>query len=153
MLIQQLNRTDPEKVAICIKNVEATSITMGMAVAYCIGTAASFDGVNAVKPASGTAANLPGFIGVALQDIASNGFGLVQMFGSVASVLLSNVATSVTIASGDPLIPSPLGGFFSSGAPTYAASGFGWVIASAVPANTLSVAAPLYCSGVVRALK
>lgn len=150
MLIQQLNRTDPEKIQVCIKNVEATSITMGMGVALCIGTAASFDGVSCVRPASGTAANLPGFLGVAVQDIASNGFGLVQVFGAVASVLLSNVATSVTIATGDPLIPSPAAGLFSSAVPSYAASGFGWVIASAVPANTLSVAAPLYCSGFVR---
>lgn len=152
MLIQQLNRTDPEKVQVTIRNVEATSITTGMAVALCIGTAASFDGIQSVRTASGTAANLPGFLGVALQDISSNGFGLVQMFGPVASVLLSNVGTSVTIAAGDPLIPSPAAGLFSSGAPSYAASGFGWVIASNVPANTMSVAAPLYCSGFVRGL-
>ncbi len=152
MLIQQLNRTDPEKVQIIVKNTETTSITNGMAVALCIGTSGSFDGIQCVKAASGVAANLPGFLGVAIQDIASQGFGLVQMFGPVASVLLSNVGPSITIAAGDPLIPSPGLGLFSSGAPTYAASGFGWVIASNVPANTLSVAAPLYCSGFVRGL-
>ena len=150
MLIQQLNRADPERVFISVKNVEATSITLGMAVVVALG-GNSFDGVNVVRGASGTAGNLPGFIGVAAGDIAINGFGLVQMFGSVASVLLSNVATSITIATGDPLIPSPANGLFSSAVPSYAASGFGWVVASAVPANTLSVAAPLYCSGFVRA--
>ena len=152
MLLQQLNRTDPEKVQITVRNVEATSITLGMAVALCIGTSGSFDGIQCVRPASGTAANLPGFLGVALQDIASNGFGLVQIFGPVASVLLSNVGTSVTIAAGDPLIPSPAAGLFSSAVPSYAASGFGWVIASNVPANTMSQAAPLYCSGFVRGM-
>lgn len=151
MLFKQAARGD-ERAFMTVKNVEATSITMGMGVALCIGTAASFDGTSAVRPASGTAANLPGFLGVAVQDIPSNGFGLVQIFGACASVLLSNVATSVTIASGDPLIPSPAAGLFSSAVPSYAASGFGWVIASAVPANTISVASPLYCSGFVRAI-
>lgn len=151
MLFKHAARGD-ERAFITVKNVEATSITMGMGVALCIGTAASFDGTSAVRTASGTAANLPGFLGVAASDIASNAFGLVQIFGPCASVLLSNVATSVTIASGDPLIPSPASGLFSSAVPSYAASGFGWVIASAVPANTLSVASPLYCSGFVRAI-
>lgn len=151
MLFKQAARGD-ERAFITVKNTEATSITTGMAVALMIGTTASFDGTQAVRPASGTAANLPGFLGVAVQDIAANAFGLVQIFGNCASVLLSNVATSVTIATGDPLIPSPSAGAFSSAVPSYAASGFGWVIASNVPTNTLSVAAPLYCSGFVRAI-
>lgn len=151
MMFKQSSRGD-ERAFITVKNVEATSITLGMGVALCIGTAASWDGTQSVRPASGTAANLPGFLGVAAQDIASNGFGIVQIYGACASVLLSNVATSVTIASGDPLIPSPAAGLFSSGAPTYAASGFGWVIASNVPANTISVASPLYCNGFVRGI-
>lgn len=151
MLFKQSARGD-ERAFVTVKNVEATSITLGMGVALCIGTAASWDGTNAVRAASGTAANLPGFLGVAAQDIPSNGFGIVQIFGACASVLLSNVGTSITIASGDPLIPGAGAGTFNSAAPTYAASGFGWVIASNVPANTLSVAAPLYCSGFVRAI-
>ena len=151
MLFKQSARGD-ERAFITVKSVEATSITMGMGVALIIGTTASFDGTSAVRTASGTAANLPGFLGVAVQDIASNAFGLVQIFGNCASVLLSNVATSITIATGDPLIPAPGSGMFSSAVPSYAASGFGWVIASNVPANTLSVAAPLYCSGFVRAI-
>lgn len=135
------------------KNVEATSITLGQAVALIIGTTASFDGSNIVRTASGTAANLPGFLGVAAQDIPSNGYGLIQVFGNAASVMISNVGTSITITTGDPLIPGPGAGLFASGAPTYAASGFGWVIASNVPTNTLSQAAPLYVSGFVRAIK
>lgn len=152
MLFKQSSRGD-EKAFITVKNVEATSITLGQGVALIIGTAASFDGTQAVRPASGTAANLPGFLGVAAQDIPSNGFGLVQIFGNAASVMISNVATSITINTGDPLIPSPASGLFASGAPTYAASGFGWVIASNVATNTISVAAPLYISGFVRAVK
>lgn len=152
MLFKHAARGD-ERAFLSIKNVDASSITTGQGVALCLGNAASFDGTNVVKPASGTAANLPGFLGVAVADIASNAYGLVQVFGNVLSVLLSNMGTSVTVTSGDPLIPSALAGAFFSAAPTYAASGFGWVIVSNAPTTTLSQAAPLYCSGFVRGLK
>lgn len=150
MYTKQAARGD-DRVFTNFKNVEATSITTGMGVALRIGTAASFDGSSAVRATSATAADLPGFMGVAVQDIPSNGFGLVQTYGNCLSILLSNVGTSITINNGDPLIPSPSAGAFASGAPTYAASGFGYVIASNVPSNTLSQAAPLYASGFIRA--
>lgn len=152
MMFKQSSRGD-ERAFVTVKNVEATSITLGMAVGLIIGTTASFDGTSTVRMASGTAANLPGFLGVAAQDIPSNGFGIIQIFGNAASVLISNQITSITINNGDPLIPSPGAGLFASGAPTYAASGFNWVICSNAPANTTSVAAPSYVSGFVRCLK
>lgn len=152
MLFKQAARGD-ERGFLNVKNVEATSITTGQGVALRIGTSASFDGTSAVRATSATAADLPGFLGVAVQDIPSNGFGLIQCFGNVSSVLLSNQNTSITINNGDPLIPGPLVGAFASGVPTYAASGFGWVICSNAPSNTTSVAAPAYVSGFVRALK
>ena len=136
-----------------VKNVNNSSITLGMGVTIKIGTGASFDGTQAVMSDSATAADLPGFVGIATQDIATNAYGLIQTFGFCASVLLSNVGTSITIALGNPLIPSPLLGALSSAVPSYVASGFGWVVASNTPANTLSVAAPLYASGYVRCLK
>ena len=153
MLFKHAARGD-ERAFITVKNVEASSITTGYAVAIKIATAASFDGTQAVMTRSGTAGDLPGFIGIAVQDIASNAFGLVQIFGSCASVLLSNMGTSITINTGDPLTPSAVAGALSSvlGAPTYAGSGFGYVIASNVPTNTLSQAAPLYVSGFIRCI-
>lgn len=141
-----------ERAFMTVKNVEATSITTGMGVAIRIGTTASFDGTQAVRAASGNAGDLPGFLGVAVRDIPSNAFGLVQIFGSVASVYLSVVATSITITAGDPLVPGAAAGGFASLAPTYASSGFGYVLASNAPTITLSNAAPLYCSGFVRAI-
>lgn len=90
MLTQLLVRTEPERVLINVKNVEAASITTGMGVALCgglVGAAASADGVNALNV--GTAVGLNGsFVGVAKNDIASNAYGLVVAWG-VASVLLS----------------------------------------------------------------
>src|SRR5258708_12306432 len=82
---------------------------------------------------SGTAIDLPGFVGIAAQDIGSNLYGRVQVYGAVASVAFSNVGTSITINVGDPLVPGAMPGGGASLAPTYASSGFRFVIASAFP--------------------
>jgi hypothetical protein len=150
MLLKQAALGD-ERAFMTVKNSDATSITTGYGVMLNLNNA-SFDGTQALMSVSGVGSSVA-FLGIAVKDIPVNGYGLVQIFGSCASVLLSNRGTSVTIASGDPLCPSPLAGALSSVVPSYAASGFNWVIASAVPSNTLSIAAPLYCSGFVRCLK
>ena len=151
MLFKQAARGD-ERAFMTVKNVEASSITTGMGVALRLGTTASFDGTQAVR-AGANAGDLPGFLGVSVRDIPSNQYGLVQIFGNTLSVYLSVTTTSITITAGDPLIPGAVAGSFFSGVPTYAASGFGWVIVSNAPTITLSNAAPLYCSGFVRAIK
>lgn len=150
MLFKQSAQGD-ERAFITIKNGDATSITTGYGVMMNL-SAASFDGTQCLLSKSGVGSSV-GFIGIAVKDIAANAYGLIQIYGICASVALSNVGTSVTIASGDPLVPTPAGGLLSSAVPSYAASGFNWVIASAVPSNTLSIAAPLYCSGFVHCLK
>jgi len=127
--------------------VEAATITTGYGVCFRVGTNASFDGTNAVLSRSTVAADLPAFMGIAAQDIASNQFGLVQVGGPVASVFFSNVGSSTTINVGDPLIPGALAGGLFSGAPTYAASGFKFVLASNVPA---AISASSYVSGWIR---
>lgn len=142
-----------ERGFLTIKNVEASSITTGMLVALRLGTTASFDGTQAVRAASGNASDLPGFIGVAVKDIPSNQYGLVQCYGNTASVFVSVVTTSITLTAGDPLIPGAAAGGVASGAPTYANGGFNWVICSNPPTATLSQAAPLYVSGFVRCVK
>lgn len=148
MLIQGVNRTDAEKVFLIATNVDADSITTGYATAYAV-AGNSFDGANVVKAASGTAANLPGFVGVADEDIASNGVGRIQAFGFAASVFISNEGTSITINQGDPLIPGAQAGGLTSAVPTYADSGFGFILASNVP---VAVSATGYASGFVRAI-
>lgn len=142
-----------EKGFMSVKNQVNASITLGQAVVLAISGNVSFDGTQVILSASGTAANLPGFLGIAAQTIPTTQYGLIQIFGNIASVQISNVATSVTINPGDPLIPSPAAGLVASGAPTYAASGFNWIIASNAPTNTLSQAAPLYISGFARCIK
>lgn len=112
MQIQQVNRVDAEKVFILIKNVDGSgSITTGMG-AQLTQLAASFDGIGAVKVA---AALYNGFLGVAVQDIAINSFGLVQNWGYCNSVQVSGVGTSLSIQVGNYLIPGAVAGqFFSS---------------------------------------
>lgn len=148
MLIQPLNRVDPEKVFISVHNVEASTITTGYAVNMAIG-GNSFDGASVTMAISGTAGNLPAFIGVASADIPSNGYGLVQKYGFAASVFLSNTGTSVTINQGNPLVPGALAGGLTSAAPTYANGGSYFILASNTP---VAISASGYASGFVRCL-
>lgn len=154
MLFKQASAGD-ERVFVSVKNVDAASITTGNAVMLAIGTGASFDGIQSVNAISTGGSSLFGFLGIAVKDIAVNAFGLVQTYGNCLSVLISQMNTSITIGSGNPLTPSSLIGALSSvsGAPTLATSAFGFVIASNTPTNTISTAGPLYCSGFIRALK
>ena len=140
-----------ERAFITIKNGDATTITTGYGVMLNV-SAASFDGTQHLLSVSGVASTV-GFLGVATKDIAVNAYGLVQIFGNCASVALSNVGTSITIAAGNPLVPSPAAGLLSSAVASYAASGFNWIFASNSPSNTLSIAAPLYCSGYIKCIK
>ena len=150
MFFKQVAQGD-ERGFMTIKNGDATTITTGYSVMLNL-TAASFDGSQHCM-CTNTATQAQAFDGIAVKDIAVNAYGLVQIFGNCASVYLSNMGTSITIASGNPLIPSGLAGALFSGAPSYASSGFNWVFASNTPSNTLSIAAPLYCSGFVKCLK
>jgi hypothetical protein len=140
MLFQRVNRTEPEKVYVIVKNVEGATITTGRPVAY---TATSNDGVSAVM--ANAAGDYPFFIGVADQDIPNNEYGRVQIAGIVNSILISNEGSSITINDGNPLVPAA--GGFASAAPTYANSGFRWLAASNVP---VAVSAAAYASGLLK---
>jgi len=136
MQFMKINRNSPEQAFVAVTNVDARSLTQGWPVALRLGTNASLNFNNAVLALSGTAADLPGFMGVVDQDIATNAVGRVVVWGYAKSVYLSPVSTSITITNADPLVPGAAG-FFSL-APTYAASGFKYVIASNMPAGTLA---------------
>src|SRR3990167_8087402 len=111
------------KLFIPVRNVSASSLTLGYAVAYAVG-GNSVDGNAAVLAASATTADLPGFIGIA----------------------------SATINQGDPLVPGAAAGGLTSLAPSYAASGFKFVLASNVPVTTSLAVASAYLSGIVRCI-
>lgn len=153
MLIQQLNRTDAERVQLIVKNVDGSgSITTGMGVAL-VATAASGDGAGVVKTTA-TAGNAGNFCGVAAQDIPINGFGLVTAWGFAASVLISQSVGSYTITAGDILIQGATqAGAFTSVVTNAALSTamYKYVVAVGALADTMSNPRP-YMSGIVRAL-
>jgi hypothetical protein len=144
MMFKKLNRDGAENVFRTVLNVQGATITTGRAVSIKPATA-SCDGISSVI--ADAAGDYPGFVGIATQDIANNDYGLIQTSGFVASVLLSQEVGSITINAGDPLVPSG-GGAFASAAPTYANSGFKYVIAASnVP---LVMSAATFASGLIK---
>lgn len=151
MLIQQLNRTDAEKIQLMVKNVDGSgSITTGYGAMLAM-AGASIDGISATKV---TGAGVKGFCGVATQDIAINGFGLVTAWGFVNSVQISNVGTSITITAGDTLrIAAVAGTFFSIIlAEAVSTQFYKYVVAATTVPGDLSNLNNSFLSGVVRAI-
>ena len=148
MLIQQLNRTDPERVQLIVKNVDGSgSITTGQGVAL-VSTLLSFDGVSAAKSA---AASIGLFCGIAAQDTPINGFGLVTAWGYAASIEVSCVGTSLTVTVGDVLKPGAIGGRFFSGLASEAVSTL--LYKYVINGSTITISSPItYVQGIVRAL-
>ncbi len=150
MLIQTLNRTDPEVILFNIKNVDGGgSITTGLGVAL-VATAASGDGINAVKS---TVALCAQFSGVAKGDIAINSYGLVTLWGYAASIAISQSVGSYTITAGDTLRLAGAAGHFTSVITPQALSTlmYKYVIALGAHADTISNPRT-YMSGLVRAI-
>lgn len=151
MIIQQLNRTDPERVQMQVRNVDGGgSITTGLGVCFPI-TGASIDGISAVRS---TAALARGFIGVAIQDIAINGYGLVTSWGFANSVQISNVGTSITITAGNQLLAGAVAGTFFSSIAAEATSTqyYKYVYAATTVPVDVSNLNQSFVSGIVRAL-
>jgi len=87
MLMNRINRTDPEKVFIVVMNSTATAMTNGQAVQWDFATDA--DGVGVTKPTAGTGrAGHYGtaFAGIAAEAIAASDFGLLQVYGFHSAV-------------------------------------------------------------------
>ena len=146
MQFSKLNREGAENVFRTVKNVEGATMTIGRAVSLKV-TGVSIDGIGAVI--ANAAGDYSGFAGIAVEDIANNDYGRIQTSGFVQSVYLSQEVGSLTINAGDPLVPSGLGGF-ASAAPTYANSGFRYVIAASnVP---LVMSAATFASGLIKML-
>lgn len=112
MDIQAINRNDPESIRVAFKAVDGgSSITTGYGIGL-VTSAASFDGISSVQS---TAANIKNFYGIVARDVPINGFGKATVYGYAASVVISNVGTSITVTAGDTLKPGAVAGtFFSS---------------------------------------
>lgn len=154
MRIQQLNRSDAEKIFLAVKNVAGATMTANAAVCLaCNGN--SVDGISAVKPYT---AGLKGWVGVADQDIADAGYGKVQCWGYRNSVLISHEGSSITITIGDSLTAiNAIWGVNTSGGVNLStltdadANNLSkYIIAASTVPNTLSAAT--YVKGIIRCL-
>ena len=99
----QVNRTSPDKVYTTIRNVNGDSITAGLCARYIGGRdteVVSADGVSAIK--FDADAEWPLFAGVAITDIASAEYGIVQSWGYSDAVSMSAEANKTIGPEGGP---------------------------------------------------
>ena len=117
----QVNRTSPDKVYTTIRNVDGDSITAGMCARYLGGvdTEVSADGISAIKLDSNAAWQY--FAGVAITDIASDEYGIVQSWGYSENVSMSaeaNKTIGTETAAGTYLRKGALAGTLASSGST-----------------------------------
>jgi len=117
----QVNRTSPDKVYTTIRNVDGDSITAGMCARYLggIDTEVSADGISAIKLDSNAAWQY--FAGVAITDIASDEYGIVQSWGYSENVTMSaeaNKTIGTETAAGTYLRKGALAGTLASSGST-----------------------------------
>jgi len=99
----QVNRTSPDKVYTTIRNVNGDSITAGLCARYIGGRdteVVSADGISAIK--FDADAEWPLFAGVAITDIASDEYGIVQSWGYSDAVSMSAEANKTIGPEGGP---------------------------------------------------
>jgi hypothetical protein len=103
MLLQRVNRSDPEKIFIAVKNSYSTaSLTNGQAASWDYATDA--DGVSVTKPPARATCAGTSAAGVVAETITAGDYGLVQTYG-YHSAVRARTATggSPAIAAGRPL--------------------------------------------------
>jgi len=136
-----------EVVNTSIRNVDgAGSITVGRAACLAVNGSSVTVGAEAVFPA---AALRKAFAGIAIETIAINAWGRVRSWGQVASCLVSNEGSSVTITAADACIPINSAGISSVGGDTADWLNSKYVIST----QTITVSAVVYLDNAqVRAL-
>ena len=102
MIIQRINRTNPEKVFVVVRNDETSALTKGALCSF------KFDGTrNGLDvEKSDAAANAHLIAGIADTAIAAGAYGLAQCYGvrTDAIIIKSGTATNKNAAVGDALI-------------------------------------------------
>lgn len=100
MIFAQHNRTDAEKVFICVRNITGATVSAGIPVEWDVVTATDGNAVTAAK--SGSLAGL--FAGVTNASMTDSAYGLIQVFGVRTSAYIS--AASAGNAPGTFLTPA-----------------------------------------------
>ena len=111
MQIQQVNRSDAERVWVNITNVDGKTITTHYPVYLMTNNKNSSSvGTNEAAQESNSCLNGEGsFIGLANEDIPNNDVGEVQVYGYHESALIYRIVGSVTVIPGHPLGPGNQG--------------------------------------------
>jgi len=112
MLFQRINRSNPEKIFIVVKNSYSTaSLSNGQAVIWDFATDA--DGVGVTRPTARATNGGVAIAGIASETIAAGEYGLVQVYG-YHSAVRARTATggSPAIAAGRPLVLNAAGSVF-----------------------------------------
>lgn len=101
MLLQRLNRENPEKIFIVAKNSTSSTMTNGQPAVWDYIT--DKDGVGVEKPRAIGADNRGNaFAGIAAESIAASDYGLFQVYGYHSAVICTP-ATGDSITTGTPL--------------------------------------------------
>lgn len=154
MQTQLLNRTDPERVLINVKNISGATMTTGFGVCLAAGNedvAASADGIGAVL-FTASAELLPAFIGVAKADLANNAYGPVIGWGACSVALSQEANVTCGLLAGVSLLQagSQAGTFTSGLAPEAISTYMGKYVVNM--ATTSTNGGINYTLGLVRAL-
>lgn len=112
MRIQRINRSDPEKVFIVVKNSYSTAtLTAGQAVQWDYTTDA--DGVSVTIPRARATSAGAAVAGIVAESIAHNSYGMVQVYGYCASARVRNMSGGTpAMAAGSPLAINSAGSVF-----------------------------------------
>lgn len=116
MIFQRVNRTDPERVFVVMRNNEGATINANQTVQLELASA-SIDGVRVRDMDTG---NLHAFVGVADAAIADGAYGLIQVYGYRSTSILFQTNTSVD--TGVVLIPVAAQDYLDSVATTVASN-------------------------------
>ena len=117
-----------------VKNASGVAEALGEAVVWDISAP---DGVRVSKPATATLSLL---VGVLIQALAANAYGLVQTYGYNLYALVTNHATQA-IAAGDCLVPVAAATHFAFSATGDGKSGFVYAAEAVAAITTTTLAA------------
>jgi hypothetical protein len=111
MLFQRVNRSDPEKVFVVVKNSYTVALTNGQAVQWDFVT--DYDGVSVERPTARATNGGFAFAGIAAETIAISGYGLVQVYGYHSAVRARTMTGgTVGLDYGRPIVLNAAGSLF-----------------------------------------
>ena len=154
MLFQRVNRTDPEKIFIVVKNSYSTAtLTNGQAVRWDYTT--DKDGVGVTKPTANAVSHGVSIAGIVAESIGIDAYGLIQVYGYHSAVRCRTISTTgngdngwAAIAVGTPLVQAVTAVFALEGKDISATNNLhpcGFALAACATFTTAATAAFIKC--------